>query len=70
MSSAPERERLERVVAEDQREMLAALDEMESAALSSIDPRRRIAEAPATWLLVAAGIGLFAALLGHARRSS
>jgi len=70
MSSAQERERLERAVAEDRREMLSALGELESAARNSIDLRRRIADAPAKWLLAAAGIGLFAALLGRPRRSS
>ncbi len=70
-SATRERERVERLaraVALDRREMLDALDEIESAALDSFNLKRRIAEAPEKWLLIAAGVGLLAGLHARTRR--
>ena len=61
-------ERLVRAVAQDRRDMLAALDEIENAALETVNLKRRISEAPEKWLLIAAGLGLLCGLRGGARR--
>jgi hypothetical protein len=63
-------ERLVRAVAQDRRDIFAALDEIETAALETVNLKRRISEAPEKWLLIAAGLGLFCGLRGGARRVS
>jgi hypothetical protein len=69
--SGRERERVERLVravAQDRREVMAALDEIESAALETVNQtvnlKRRIAESPQKWLMLAAGVGLLFGLRG------
>jgi hypothetical protein len=69
--SVRERERVERLVravAQDRREVLAALDDIENAALETVNLKRRIADAPEKWLLIAAGVGLLCGLRGGAGR--
>ena len=61
-------ERLVRAVAQDRREVMAALDEIETAALETVNLKRRIADAPEKWLLIAAGVGLLCGLRGASRR--
>jgi hypothetical protein len=72
MMSTRERERMERLVravAQDRREVLNALDAIETAALDSLNVKRRIAEEPGKWLLFAIGVGLLCGLRGGARRN-